>query len=60
VGAGDCFCGYLAAGLAAGETLDAAARLACAAAAISVSRRGAQPSIPRRAEARRLLRKTKG
>ena len=60
VGAGDCFCGYVAAGLAAGETLEAAARLACAAAAISVSRRGAQPSIPRRAEARRLLRKTKG
>jgi len=56
VGAGDCFCGYVAAGLAAGETLEAAARLACAAAAVSVSRRGAQPSIPTRAEALRLLR----
>ena len=60
VGAGDCFCGYVAAALAAGEDLEQAVRLACAAAAISVSRRGAQPSIPKRREALRLLRKRRG
>jgi ribokinase len=57
VGAGDCFCGYLAAGLAAGRRLADAARLACAAAALSVTRHGAQPAMPTRAEAERLLRR---
>jgi len=50
VGAGDCFCGCLAVGIAEGLALDAAARLACAAAAVSVTRRGAQPSMPTRRE----------
>ncbi|MFC7432754.1 MULTISPECIES: ribokinase [unclassified Agrococcus] len=44
--AGDTFSGYLAAALAAGEGLDAAARRAMAAAAISVTRVGATASIP--------------
>jgi len=54
VGAGDCFCGYLAAALAEGRKLEDAALLASAAGAVSVTRRGAQPSMPRRAEAARL------
>jgi len=59
VGAGDCFCGNVAALLAAGAALEEAARLGCAAAAISVTRRGAQPSMPKRAEVLRVLRKRK-
>ncbi len=53
VGAGDCFCGYLAAGLSEGMELPDAARFACSAAALSVTRRGAQTSIPRRDEVAR-------
>ena len=49
-GAGDCFCGALAARLAEAVPLDAALRFAAAAAAISVGRRGAASSMPRRAE----------
>jgi len=56
VGAGDCFCGYLAAALAEGQEMERAAVLASAAAAISVTRPGAQPSMPRRGEADRLAR----
>jgi ribokinase len=48
--AGDTFCGALAVALAEGRPLDAATRFANAAAALSVTRMGAQPSIPRRAE----------
>lgn len=48
--AGDCFSGSLAAALAESQPLLAAARFASAAAAISVTRRGAQPSLPRREE----------
>ena len=55
VGAGDCFCGYLAAGLADGTALEDAARLACAAAALSVTVKGAQPSMPERADAVRAM-----
>jgi ribokinase len=55
VGAGDCFCGTVAAGLAEGLELEEAARLACAAAALSVKVKGAQPSMPTRAAAARLL-----
>ena len=48
--AGDCFCGALAVGMAEGMSLDDAARFASAAAAISVTRMGAQPSMPMRSE----------
>lgn len=45
--AGDCFNGALAAALAKGWELREAARYACHAAAISVTRKGAQSSMPR-------------
>jgi ribokinase len=48
--AGDTFIGGLAAQLAEGVAIDAAIRFAQQAAALSVTRAGAQPSIPRRAE----------
>ena len=48
--AGDCFCGALAAGLEEGLDLVVAARRANAAAALSTTRRGAQPSLPTRDE----------
>ena len=48
--AGDAFNGALAAALAEGRSLVNAARWASAAAAISVTRLGAQPSLPRRDE----------
>jgi len=47
-GAGDCFCGYLAAGLARGDGMDSAAREANAAASIAVGSLGAASSIPDR------------
>ena len=46
VGAGDVFCGYLAAGLAQGRSLAGAAEIANAAAAISVTRTGSAASAP--------------
>ncbi len=55
--AGDVFNGALAVRLAENCPLGAAVRFAHAAAAISVTRRGAQPSIPARAEIDALLRK---
>lgn len=48
--AGDTFIGGFAAQLAAGASVDEAIRFAQRAAAISVTREGAQPSIPRLAE----------
>lgn len=48
--AGDTFIGGLAAQLAEGASVDAAIRFAQRAAALSVTRAGAQPSIPHRAE----------
>jgi ribokinase len=48
--AGDVFCGALAVGLVEGKSLTEAARFASAAAAISVTRMGAQPSAPERGE----------
>jgi len=53
--AGDTFAGYLAAGLAGGGSLDNAARVASAAAALCVTRRGAQSSIPTLAETESFL-----
>ena len=50
VAAGDCFNGCLATALAEGQDLRVAIRFASAAAAISVTRRGAQPSLPHREE----------
>lgn len=49
VGAGDCFCGALAALLAEGRPLDAALAVANAAAALCTQARGAAPAMPRRA-----------
>ena len=53
--AGDTFAGVLAARLAEGADLVDAARFANAAAAVSVTRMGAQPSIPTRADITRML-----
>lgn len=54
--AGDVFNGALAVALAEGRPIMDAVRFANAAAALSVTRRGAQPSAPRRKEIDRLLR----
>ena len=53
--AGDAFTGALAVALAEGRSLCEAAEWANAASAISVTRRGAQPSLPSRAEITALL-----
>jgi ribokinase len=53
--AGDVFSGALAAALAEGRPLGEAARFANAAAAVSVTRPGAQPSAPKRREIDALL-----
>jgi ribokinase len=50
VAAGDCFNGALAVALLEGKDPLQAARFACAASAISVTRRGAQASMPTRAD----------
>lgn len=50
VGAGDTFCGYLAAGLDAGLALEAAMRRAATAASLACLKPGAQPAIPLAAE----------
>ncbi|MGQ3017070.1 ribokinase [Phenylobacterium sp.] len=54
-GAGDCFCGALAAGLDRGLALPAAMAFANAAAALSVTRAGAAASMPTAAEVEALL-----
>ena len=46
VGAGDTFCGYLAAGLHHGLVLPDAMRLAAAAGSMACLKPGAQPAIP--------------
>ncbi|MER8392069.1 ribokinase [Mesorhizobium sp. M1340] len=46
VGAGDTFCGYFAAGLAAGLPLDQALARAAAAGSLACLKAGAQPAIP--------------
>lgn len=55
IGAGDCFCGVFAAGLAEGATIPDALRRANAAAALSVTRRGAGESAPLKADVDALL-----
>ena len=55
VGAGDAFCGGLAASLARGAGLTEAAAYGNAAGALAVSRHGAEPSMPRRDEVEVLL-----
>ena len=60
VGAGDVFNGALAVGLAGGQTLSGAVEFAAAAAAISVTRYGAQASSPLREEILKLARIVKG
>jgi ribokinase len=53
-GAGDCFAAAFGLGLAEGRPARQAARLASAAAALAVTRRGAQ-AMPTRAEVERLV-----
>ena len=50
VAAGDCFCGWLAAMVSEKKSLERAVAFAARAAALSVTRRGAQPSLPLRDE----------
>src|SRR5207248_10845101 len=52
--AGDCFTGALAVALAEGREIVKAARIASAAAALSVTRMGAQASMPSREEVERF------
>lgn len=54
-GAGDTFCGVLAAALARGDALDAALRRACAASALACTRAGAQTGVPDSGEVDALL-----
>jgi ribokinase len=58
--AGDAFNGALAAAVAGDDTLEDALRFANAAAALACTRRGAQPSLPTRAEVERLLERDEG
>lgn len=53
--AGDAFAGYLGSALAAGNNLTEGVRLASAAGALAVTRRGASPSLPWRADVDALL-----
>jgi ribokinase len=55
VGAGDTFCGYLAAGLDAGLDLEAAMRRAAVAASLACLKPGAQPAIPMADEVAKAL-----
>lgn len=56
--AGDVFSGALAVALVEGKSLPEAARFACAASAISVTRLGAQPSAPGREEIEQFLKQS--
>jgi ribokinase len=58
--AGDTFNGALAVALSEGMRLDAAVRFANAAAALSVTRLGAQASIPTRSETDAFLKAREG
>jgi ribokinase len=54
-GAGDAFCGTLAASLSEGKTVEQALRFANAAGALSVTKAGAEPSLPKRSEIEAFL-----
>ena len=54
-GAGDAFCAALVVSLVEGRDHDSALRRACVAGALSVTRRGAQPSFPSAAEVDAML-----
>jgi ribokinase len=54
-GAGDTFCGVLAACLARGDGFEAALRRACAASALACTRPGAQTAVPAQTEVDALL-----
>lgn len=56
--AGDAFNGAFAVALAEGQSVESAGRFAAAAAGYSVTRKGAQPSMPTRAEVDEMLRAT--
>ena len=56
VGAGDCFTGVFAALFSEGKTIEQAVRFSLIAAAISVTREGAQSSMPTRLEIMRFMR----
>jgi ribokinase len=56
VGAGDTFCGYLAAGLDAGLDLASAMQRAAVAASLACLKPGAQPAIPRAEEVDQAMR----
>lgn len=55
VGAGDAFCGCLAAMLAEGKSLVDAARVGCVAGALAATKAGAIPSLPQRETVRERL-----
>jgi ribokinase len=57
--AGDAFTGSLAVGLAQGKTLSEAASFANNVAAVSVTKMGAQPSMPTLQEVESFIRKMK-
>jgi len=57
VGAGDAFNGALACALAEGQQLADAVRFAAAAGGLAVTRRGAQPAMPRRTEILKALKR---
>lgn len=56
VGAGDTFCGYLAAGLSTGLTLEQALTRAAAAGSLACLKPGAQPAIPLAADVEQAMR----
>jgi ribokinase len=58
IGAGDCFSGAFAVAFAEGKTIADAIRFAATAASISVTRPGAQTSMPRRREILQALRRS--
>ena len=60
VGAGDTFCGYLAAGLAAGLAPEMALERAAVAASLACLKQGAQPSIPLAADVDAALARSQG